>query len=638
MNRPLVMWAGFVACVLTVVAALGYLSAMVVQGDRREAEAMRRAALEENVRLGLWRLDAALTPLLARENARPCEAYEAFHPVRGAVTQEMTPLGYGSVLRRSELHAGPPPMVRLHFQLDPATGQMTVPYGQSSPTPLEQLKSRITVPQIMAAAEPVNQPMLVAQDQGGARDAAAFTGASSPPEATAAPAPRVPPVLDQVQPQQDAQQRAAYQQLETRNTYVQQQAISEREFQQRARSQQLSNQMMKAARPATVTADEPAPAAGAAASQSAAAEASDTATLPPAQVIEGRMMPAWIEGELLLLRTVSIDGRELVQGVWLDWPAIEARLLAEIADVLPDARLHPAGAMTAGPETRMMASAPIVLTLGAAPGGALAISPPVRTTLVVAWLGMVLAIVAVTVLLRGAMVLSERRGAFVSAVTHELRTPLTTFRLYTQMLADGMVSDESKRGRYLRTLSTEAERLSHLVENVLTYARLERASNNGNGEHQRISAGDLIGRMSDRLAQRCDQAGMQLIVNVGPDADSAMLRTDVAAVERIVYNLVDNACKYARDAEDRRIELSAERVDGKAQIRVQDCGPGVAAYAAKRVFRPFSKSAVVAAHSAPGVGLGLALSRRLARSLGGDLRLDRPSCQGAAFTLTLPVV
>ncbi len=71
------------------------------------------------------------------------------------------------------------------------------------------------------------------------------------------------------------------------------------------------------------------------------------------------------------------------------------------------------------------------------------------------------------------MDLSERRRIFVSAVTHELRTPLTTFRLYTDMLADGMVSGEEKRRSYLERLRGEAQRLSHLVENVLFYARLE---------------------------------------------------------------------------------------------------------------------------------------------------------------------
>ncbi len=75
-------------------------------------------------------------------------------------------------------------------------------------------------------------------------------------------------------------------------------------------------------------------------------------------------------------------------------------------------------------------------------------------------------------MLRGVLALSERRASFVSAVTHELRSPLTTFRMYAEMLAEGMVRDEQQRDRYLSTLRQEADRLSHLVDNVLQYARL----------------------------------------------------------------------------------------------------------------------------------------------------------------------
>ena len=70
---------------------------------------------------------------------------------------------------------------------------------------------------------------------------------------------------------------------------------------------------------------------------------------------------------------------------------------------------------------------------------------------------------------------------------------------------------------------------------------------------------------------------------------------------------------------------------------MRDHGPGLPPRAIRRLFRPFSKSAHDAAHSAPGVGLGLALSRRLARALGGDLRLDENGPHGACFVLTLPL-
>jgi K+-sensing histidine kinase KdpD len=99
---------------------------------------------------------------------------------------------------------------------------------------------------------------------------------------------------------------------------------------------------------------------------------------------------------------------------------------------------------------------------------------------------------------------------------------------------------------------------------------------------------------------------------------------------------VDNACKYAASAEDRRIHLDIGLADGDATIALSDHGPGVRASDAWRVFQPFRKSAQAAANSAPGVGLGLALSRRLAADAGGRLALADAN-SGACFVLTLPL-
>lgn len=114
-------------------------------------------------------------------------------------------------------------------------------------------------------------------------------------------------------------------------------------------------------------------------------------------------------------------------------------------------------------------------------------------SLLIAWACVLLGAAAVVLLLRGAVTLSERRGAFVSAVTHELRTPLTTFRLYAEMLAEGMVADENKRAGYFSRLREQADRLSHLVENVLAYARLARGRSDC--RPQILTLGELIGRM-----------------------------------------------------------------------------------------------------------------------------------------------
>ena len=261
---------------------------------------------------------------------------------------------------------------------------------------------------------------------------------------------------------------------------------------------------------------------------------------------------------------------------------------------------------------------------------------PLRLPLAVAWACVLLAGLAVAILLHGTVSLSERRAAFVSAVTHELRTPLTTFKMYSEMLAEDMVPDPARRKQYLQTLCSEANRLGHLVENVLAYARLERGSARNRVERVRLS--DLIERVKPRLVQRAEQAGMDLDVDGEENALATVVHVDVSAVEQILFNLVDNACKYAAPgAAEKIIHLEALPNGKFAMLRVRDHGQGISEQGARTLFQPFSKSAHEAAHSAPGVGLGLALCRRLSRSMGGDLRLDRLVKGGACFVLTLPI-
>jgi signal transduction histidine kinase len=241
---------------------------------------------------------------------------------------------------------------------------------------------------------------------------------------------------------------------------------------------------------------------------------------------------------------------------------------------------------------------------------------------------------AAALLLHQVVSLSERRAAFVSAVTHELRTPLTTFRLYSEMLAEGMVSDESQRSTYLDTLRREAERLSHLVENVLQYAQLERGV--ARNRYQQLPIPQLLDHALPALQRRAELAGMRVVVETSPEAADLRVHTDPEIVEQILFNLVDNACKYAATAGDPRIHLGIRAENaGRVQLRISDHGPGISAKQARRLFRPFRKTAEEAAESSPGVGLGLSLCRRLAQQIGGRLNWI-PGNGGACFVLTLP--
>jgi signal transduction histidine kinase len=346
------------------------------------------------------------------------------------------------------------------------------------------------------------------------------------------------------------------------------------------------------------------------------------------------MVPLWLDGELILVRRGQGGSRSerggaapgSFEGSWLDWPSLAASLLREATALLPGARLVAAGAGDDG--QRRLAALPVRLVPGATPAVP-ARGASVLGILGVAWSGVLLAAGAVLALLLGAHALGERRAAFVSAVSHELRTPLTTFRAYTEMLASGKIEDAERRQSYLETLRREALRLGHLVENVLAWARIEKGAR---ARIEPVAVDELLDRSRERLAERCALAGMQLVVEPAPAGRYAL--ADPVAVEQVLFNLVDNACKYATSATEQRIELRASVAQGAVLLRISDRGPGVPPDARARLFRPFGRSARDAAGSAPGVGLGLALGRRLARAMGGDLVLEdgRP---GACFVLRL---
>jgi signal transduction histidine kinase len=347
---------------------------------------------------------------------------------------------------------------------------------------------------------------------------------------------------------------------------------------------------------------------------------------------EGVSRPLWVGGELLLARRVQFDAGQLVQGCWLDWAKLRDAMKAEVADLLPDLKLVPVRGEASVNYAHALATLPVQLVVPQATADG-ARWTPLRVALAVAWAGLLAVAAAAAALLAGMLSLSRRREAFVSAVTHELRTPLTTFRMYAEMLGSGMVADEAKRKEYLRTLKVEADRLWHLVENVLAYARLERAR--PAHKLERLTLDELWQRVEPRLSDRARGAGMELELDLANSSRALALVTDPAAVEQILFNLVDNACKYAAHATPRTIHVHAAANNGHLEIRVRDQGPGIAPADARRLFRPFSKSAERAASSAPGVGLGLALCRQLARQLRGDLRYQ-PGQGGTTFVLALP--
>ena len=632
MKRSWPIWIAFGGCLAVVLAAMGWISLKALSLERAEldarllAEEARRlealarqeAALEQDVQLALYRMEFALTPLVAQESARPYVFYNTFLPGgRGASMYEEGALERPAT---SPLLRETSPDVRVYFQFGPDS-------RLTSPRVPDPGKRALVVPEHISQ-EAVDEARQELARVEAIVDRGRLLSLLPPSAPEAAQVVFVP--LGEL-----GQQRIwneEYQQT------IEQRGRGSAEFGRRSRAvQQSANTILR----------------------NQAAGQLPSLPIPPPAVDWVLMTPLWVDGELLLARRVRLGKQEVVQGCLLDWPVIKQGLLIAIEDLLPDAALEPVADTSGEDQSRRLAALPVRLIPGsrapdaaleaasvagrAAAGAAAGVGPaqaealfsPIRLSLVVAWGCVLLAAVAVAVLLAGVIRLSDRRAAFVSAVTHELRTPLTTFHMYTEMLAEGMVPDQQRQQEYLSTLRSEASRLSHLVENVLCYARLERGRTAGRLEE--VAVNELLEPIRARLADRARQDGMEIVVEGDKEVLSTVIRANSSAVEQILLNLVDNAGKYAQTATDKRVHLGLERADAVVELRVRDHGPGISESAAGRLFHSFSKSAHEAANSAPGVGLGLALSRRLARDMGARLWLDKTVCDGACFVLALPV-
>ena len=539
--------------------------------------------LQERVRLALWRMDSVAGAMVTAENARPASHFRDFHSADQAYTNSFQILKKGAVLIPSPLLNGAPVHTQLHCMLGP-DGVLTspqVPFGNNRDLAEQNYISSQEI-------ETSNTLLIKAQD--------IFPNITPPKSDPAA-------ALEEIERQSNQYSQAA--QAEDQSQYRQEFLKNQGEFIKRnqTKSQVWSNNPQQRAqiRPINEMARQQAELAGV-----------DVKGEDRTEPFEG----VWKEGELFLVRNATTDGLAVIQGVWLNADSIRKTLLDEVHDLLPNASLVPVtdtsknGAIT--PEVvssrlQNLVSLPLRLDPGEIPMvAASAFWSPLRRSLAIAWGCVLLAAVAAAALGWGVVRLSERRAAFVSAVTHEMRTPLTTFRLYSEMLSDDMVKDENKRREYLGTLTSEADRLSHLVENVLSYAQLERGSARAQIEETSLQA--IIDRVLPRLSQRASQDDMRIEIDADPEASSTRVKVDLTAVEQILFNLVDNACKYAKpesdEETDRVIHLEADTDGPMALLRVRDHGRGISKAEENRLFRPFEKSACEAAHTAPGVGLG----------------------------------
>lgn len=670
----------FAACAGAVGVSLVLLSVLSLNLERREAQARTETKFQESIRLAIWKMESVAAPVIRQEASRPYFEYMPFYPTDRAYTKMFEEVRAGDVLVPSPLLTNTPSFIRLHFQIDESS-RLTSPQSpegnqldlaeaeyvsgdrvERSRAMLDDLSAMLFRGPVDAKPSPSIARETLPDDRNAAFGLLAESSETPPPPGAETGVYDADLSASREKETWDLSRRRAGESLkknEESQAVEPQEAIKdilrsnqapaigqledEGDYAERARGlrdgygQTLTAQSTEPGQTSDIV--------------PGGAERLDTLT-PISGGLGGArngtfeqqvFTPVWRTGrvdsgpQLFFIREVHVGGATRFQGFWVDWDAMRSAMLGAGADLLPDARLEPVyegnDLLARNTSGRMIASMPALLIPGAVPAATIGLVTPTRFALVLVWVLAIAAMATIWRVLRASTDLAERRGQFVTAVTHELRTPLTTFCLYTDLLADNLVKEEQTRHDYLSTLRGESRRLAGIVEGVLEYARLGRRTKPPAAEHIEVQA--AMSACLPALIDRATAGGMSIVFSSDGLA-GVRCAADQSTLDRVLLNLIENACKYAGDAEDRRIDISATVSGGQVVVRVRDYGPGVAPADRARIFEPFQRARRDADGPNPGLGLGLALSRGLARELGGDLRYQPPAGPGAQFVLTIP--
>ncbi|HYG36330.1 MAG TPA: HAMP domain-containing sensor histidine kinase, partial [Clostridia bacterium] len=232
------------------------------------------------------------------------------------------------------------------------------------------------------------------------------------------------------------------------------------------------------------------------------------------------------------------------------------------------------------------------------------------------------------------LTLARQKTDFVSNVSHELKTPLTSIRMFSELLAEGRVTDPDKQRSYLGIITAEAARLTRLINNVLDFARLERGEKKYHFQWFDVVAlvRDVVGSYRPHLEAnsfQCESQWPEAPITVNGDRD---------ALAQVVVNLLSNAEKYSGDRKEMSVSVEQRSAPlPHVEIMVMDRGLGVPPGAEEKIFEKFYRAHDSLSSGIQGSGLGLTLARQIARAHGGDVVYQARENGGSAFALRLPV-
>lgn len=225
--------------------------------------------------------------------------------------------------------------------------------------------------------------------------------------------------------------------------------------------------------------------------------------------------------------------------------------------------------------------------------------------------------------------LEEMRREFVANVSHELKTPITSIKGFIETL-DSCLDEPEQARRFLQIIQQQTDRLTAIIDDLLTLSRLEQADHWVAKDFVRQDIAETV----DQAIKLCAETLRQRHITVECDVAPCTLYANHRLLEQAVTNLVDNAAKYSPDGAS--VKVSFHQNGQHVKLQVADNGPGIPLAHQERIFERFHRVDKSRDRQTGGTGLGLSIVKHIMRVHGGKVTVQSKVGQGACFTLTLP--
>jgi signal transduction histidine kinase len=229
------------------------------------------------------------------------------------------------------------------------------------------------------------------------------------------------------------------------------------------------------------------------------------------------------------------------------------------------------------------------------------------------------------------MHLSKMKSYFMSTVSHEFKSPLTSIRQMAEMLVHGRVPSPERQYKYHTIILQQSERLSHLIDNILDFSKMEEGQ-----KIFRFEKADITPVVENVVESFKDHTALQgFIIGLSIPEPVPEFVFDREAMEQVMHNLLDNACKYSGDS--RKIEVQLLSSGNRVIISVRDYGIGLKKEEHDRVFSRFYRAGEELTQTVKGSGIGLTIVKQIVKAHNGTIDVESEIGKGSRFTVRLPL-